>query len=84
MMGIKLNAQVMIKNLRNMHEKSLPPTGARRRMESPKSGVSGLPVPVGPPARQGTTHSVQNRRTQTESTSDSESESTFSLLFCVD
>ncbi len=31
MMGIKLNAQVMIKNLnlRNMHEKSLPPTGAR-------------------------------------------------------
>ena len=35
MMGIKLNAQVMIKNLNlpNMHEKSLPPTGARRRME---------------------------------------------------
>jgi hypothetical protein len=35
MMGIKLNAQVIIKNLnfQNMHEKSLPPTGARRRME---------------------------------------------------
>jgi hypothetical protein len=43
MMGIKLNAQVMIKNLRNMHEKSLPPTlrsvfepaseSAPRRME---------------------------------------------------
>jgi hypothetical protein len=35
MMGIKLNAQVTIKNLQNMHdsERSLPPTGARRRME---------------------------------------------------
>jgi hypothetical protein len=35
MMAIKLNAQVIIKNLQNMHEKSLPPTGtgARRRME---------------------------------------------------
>ena len=32
-MGIKLNAQVIIKNLQNMHEKSLPPTGARKRME---------------------------------------------------
>jgi hypothetical protein len=34
-MGIKLNAQVIMKNLRvqNMHEKSLPPTGAQRRME---------------------------------------------------
>ena len=32
MMGIKLNAQVMIKNLQGMHEKSLPPTGARGRM----------------------------------------------------
>ena len=31
--GIKLNAQVMIKNLQSMHEKPLPPTGARRRME---------------------------------------------------
>jgi hypothetical protein len=54
MMGIKLNAQV-IKNLQNMHEKSLPPTGAsgtgaRMRMELP--GVSGL----GPPATQGATH----------------------------
>ncbi len=29
----KLNAQVTIKNLQNMHEKSLPPTGARGRME---------------------------------------------------
>ena len=31
----QLNAQVMIKNLQNMHthEKSLLPTGARRRME---------------------------------------------------
>ena len=26
MMATKLNAQVIIKNLRNMHEKSLPPT----------------------------------------------------------
>ena len=33
MRGIKLNAQVIIKNLQNMHEKSLPPTGARKRME---------------------------------------------------
>ena len=33
MMGIKLNAQVMIKNLQSMREKSLPPTGAQRRME---------------------------------------------------
>ena len=33
MMGIKLNAQAIIKKLQNMHEKSLPPTGARRRME---------------------------------------------------
>jgi hypothetical protein len=29
MMGIKLNAQVTINNLQNMHEKSLPPSGAR-------------------------------------------------------
>ena len=33
MMATKLNAQVIIKILQNMHEKSLPPTGARRRME---------------------------------------------------
>jgi hypothetical protein len=36
MMGIKLNAQVAMKNLQNMHaEESLPrpPTGAQRRME---------------------------------------------------
>ncbi len=33
MMRIKLNAQLIIKNLQNMHEKSLPPTGARKRME---------------------------------------------------
>jgi hypothetical protein len=33
MMATKLNAQVIIKNLQNMHEKPLPPTGARRRME---------------------------------------------------
>ncbi len=34
MIWIKLNAQVIIKNLQNMHEKSLPqPTGARTRME---------------------------------------------------
>jgi hypothetical protein len=38
-MGIKFNAQVIIKNLQNMHEKSPPPlgrppgeTGARRRI----------------------------------------------------
>jgi hypothetical protein len=36
MLGTKPNAQVIIKNLQNMHEKpqSLPPTGARRRMEA--------------------------------------------------
>jgi hypothetical protein len=33
MMWIKLNARVMITNLQSMHEKSLPPTGARARME---------------------------------------------------
>ncbi len=33
MLGTKLNAQVIIKNLENMHAKSLPPTGARARME---------------------------------------------------
>jgi hypothetical protein len=35
MMGSKLNAhwQVIIRDLQNMHEKPLPPTGARRRME---------------------------------------------------
>jgi hypothetical protein len=35
MIGTKLNAQVTIKNLHNMHAnlKSLPPTGARGRME---------------------------------------------------
>ena len=29
MVATKLNAQVIIRNLQNMHEKSLPPTGAR-------------------------------------------------------
>jgi hypothetical protein len=33
MIGTKLNAKVIIKNLENMHAKSLPPTGARGRME---------------------------------------------------
>ena len=33
MIGTKLNAQVIIKNLQNMHAKSPPPTGARGRME---------------------------------------------------
>ena len=33
MMATKLNAQVIIKNLWSMHEKSLPPTRARMRME---------------------------------------------------
>jgi hypothetical protein len=35
MMGSKLNAhwQVIIRDLQNMHEKPLPPTGARRRTE---------------------------------------------------
>ncbi len=33
MMGIKLNAQVIITNLQSMHEKSLPPMGAQKRME---------------------------------------------------
>ncbi len=33
MLGTKLNAQVIIKNLQNMHAKSLPPMGARARLE---------------------------------------------------
>ena len=33
MKGFKLNARVLIKNLQTMHEKFLPPTGTRRRME---------------------------------------------------
>ncbi len=33
MIGTKLNAQVIIKNLQNMHARSLPPTGARARLE---------------------------------------------------
>ena len=33
MLGTKLNAQVTIKNFQNMHAKSLPPTGARARLE---------------------------------------------------
>ena len=33
MIGTKLNAQVIIKNLQNMHAKSLPPTGVRARLE---------------------------------------------------
>jgi hypothetical protein len=32
MLGTKLNAQVIVKNLQNMHAKSLPPTGARLRV----------------------------------------------------
>ena len=31
--GIKLNARLLDENLQNMRKKSLPPTGARRRME---------------------------------------------------
>jgi hypothetical protein len=49
MMATKLNAQVIIKNLQNMHEKSLPPTGARRRMELAYQDWARL-------QRQGTTH----------------------------
>jgi hypothetical protein len=43
MMATKLNAQpqVIIKNLQNMHEKSLPPTGARDA-EKDGTGASGL------------------------------------------
>ncbi len=33
MIGTKLNARVIIKNLQNMHAKSLPPTGAEREGE---------------------------------------------------
>jgi hypothetical protein len=33
MLGTKLNAQVTIKNLQNMHAKSFPPTEARARLE---------------------------------------------------
>jgi hypothetical protein len=44
MMGIKLNAQVIIKNdFESMHEKSLPPTGASgtgARMRMELAGVS--------------------------------------------
>ncbi len=44
MMATKLNAQVIIKNLQNMREKSLPPTGARRRMELEYQDWARLPV----------------------------------------
>jgi hypothetical protein len=51
-MGIKLNAQVIIKNPQNMHAKSIPPTpGARRRMELESLALTVLGL--GPPARQG-------------------------------
>ncbi len=40
MMATKLNAQVLIKNLLNMHEKSFPPTGARRRMDLTYQDIS--------------------------------------------
>jgi hypothetical protein len=33
MLGTKLIAQVIIKNLQNTHAKSLPPTGARAMLE---------------------------------------------------
>jgi hypothetical protein len=57
MMGIKLNAQVTIKNLQNAHEnfEATPPTVTVTGAGSAKDDglrVSGL----GPPARQGTTH----------------------------
>ncbi len=51
----EINAQVIIKNLQNMHAKSLPPTGARARLEL--EYLTGL----GPPARQGTTHGRTQR-----------------------
>ncbi len=57
MIGIKLNAQVIIKNLQNMHAKSLPPTGARAREIASGARISGL----GPPARQGITHGRTQR-----------------------
>ena len=44
----KLNAQVIIKNLQNMHEKSLPPTGARRRMELEYQDWARLQGPIEP------------------------------------
>jgi hypothetical protein len=44
MMGIKLNAQVIIKNLQNMHEKLLPPTVAQSPEDG--AGVSGLSRPA--------------------------------------
>ncbi len=43
MMGIKLNAQVAMKNLQNMHEEPLPPTGAQRRMEPEYQDPHSLP-----------------------------------------
>ena len=45
MKGIKLNVQVMIRNLQSLHdsEKSLPPTGARGRMELESQDSVGLP-----------------------------------------
>ena len=47
MIGTKLNAQVIIKNLQNMHAKSLPPTEGSARENG--AGISGL----GPPALSG-------------------------------
>ncbi len=42
-MGIKLGAQVIIKNLQNMHEKSLPPRDSEAK---PPAGSLRLPVRV--------------------------------------
>ena len=44
------STHVQIKNLQSMHEESLPPTGARRRMELEYQDS------MGSPARQRTTH----------------------------
>ena len=55
MIGTKLNAQVIIKNLQNMHGKSLPPVDGSARE------IGARILGLGPPARQGTTHGRTQR-----------------------
>ncbi len=56
--GTKLNAQVIIKNLQNMHAKSLSPTGARGRMARELEYQDWARLCT----RQGTTHGRTQRR----------------------
>ncbi len=44
MLGIKLNAQVIIKNIQNIHGKSPTPTGARRTRTSDGAAAAGWSI----------------------------------------